>query len=118
MEQQQEAAMAARYSQIIYVRATEEEKTRICTRAHDASLSASRFLVRLAMDGRTPPGREEREYLERLLFLLKRASLNLQQLAGNVSAMRLSGASARMQYEFRDVAATLSRLAHVLRSRL
>lgn len=104
--------------EIIYVRATEEEKTRIYAKAEEANLSASRFLIRLASSDRAPPTREERERLERLLFLFKRTALQLERLSENVSALRLAGAGEHVRQEFAETARLLRDLTQTVRRRL
>ena len=107
-----------RRSEIIYVRATGPEKDAIYARASATSLSASRFLIRLATEGRAPPTREERERLERLLYILRRTMLHLRQLGANTALLRLAGASEEVKAEMAEAACLLQELARMVRGRL
>jgi hypothetical protein len=105
-------------SAIIYVRATGPEKDAIMARANAANLSASRFLIRLATEGRPPPDREERERLARLLFILRRSTLALKQLSANTSLLRLAGLSGEEKAEMEEAAGLLQELTRLVRGRL
>jgi hypothetical protein len=107
-----------RYVVTLYARATEEEKRRIERKARSAGLSVSRYLVRAGAEERPPPTREERTRLEDLLYLFKRASLFLDELATNADGLERAGASAPMQRELREAARLLSSLASELKRRL
>ena len=95
-------------TEIIYVRATGPEKSLVYARAGEAGLSASRYLVRLAT-GRPLPDRAQRQRLERLLFLVKRSALTLQELAG-----RLRGSRHYSDSERRDLLETAEMLTDLL----
>lgn len=57
----------------LYVRVTEDERRRILERAHHAHLSISRYLARLGLDGKAPPGPEERQQREAILLVFRRS---------------------------------------------
>ena len=107
-----------RCDSILYVRATPEEKGRILQRAAAARLSASRYLVRTALDGRPPPTAEERERLEGWLRLFHRAHLSLTQLLTNAHALRMAGADTGIVQPLQETAEALERLVADIRRRL
>src|SRR3712207_101336 len=77
------------YPHRIEVRASRSEKERITALAQEARVSASRYLVRLAVEGKPPPTEEEREQLRSLRFYLEKVSTNLSQLAHRASRAAL-----------------------------
>ncbi len=107
-----------RQDNIIYVRATPDEKTKIQNQASASSLSASRFLVQAALEEKRPATEEERREREKLLYLFHRARLHLEQLLSNTRAMRLTGANEEMEKHLEETAHLLAALSDVLRKRL
>jgi hypothetical protein len=109
---------ALRFPRRMLVRMTEEERRTLGKRAHAAYLSLSRYLVQTAMEGKAPPTQAEREQLERLLFLLKRAATILTQLLGNARALRLMGADKEMEGYLENAVDLMTRLCNELKRRL
>lgn len=106
------------YPETIFVRASEEEKGRIYDRAANSNMSASRFLVRGALEGKAPPTTEECEELERLLRLFLRAHNSLTRLLANTRQMQLAGADSGIEAELQEVLRALATLIRRLRERL
>ena len=109
---------ALRYPRRMLVRMTEEERRLLGKRAHASYLSLSRFLVQTAMQGKAPPTQAEKEQLERLLFLLKRAATILTQLLGNARTLRLTGADREMESYLENAVDLMTRLCNELKRRL
>ncbi len=109
---------ARRLRQTIFVRASEEEKAKIYARAAESNLSASRFLVRGALEERQPPTRQERDELEHLLFLFLRGHETLSQLLTNTRALKLAGADMGIEAQMQELLRTLASLIHHVRKRL
>jgi hypothetical protein len=118
MKNRGKGAGTRRLRQTIFVRASEEEKANIYARAAASNLSASRFLVRGALEGRTPPTTKEREELERLLFLFVRAHESVSELLANTRALKLAGADTGVEAQLQELLGTLASLVHHLRKRL
>ena len=59
-----------KHHNVIFVRATREQKQQIYERAAASELSASRYLVQSAL-AEKPPTAEERRRLEKLLYLFR-----------------------------------------------
>jgi hypothetical protein len=76
----------------ILVRATLAERKAIRKRADAAELSLSRFLVARGLSDQPPPTKEDKEALSRILFELKKAGNNLNQIAHAMHSSRLTGA--------------------------
>ena len=115
---QSSLASALRYPRRMLVRMTEEERRLLGKRAHASYLSLSRYLVQTAMQGKSPPTQAEKEQLERLLFLLKRAATILTQLLGNARALRLTGADREMETYLANAVDLMTRLCNELKRRL
>jgi hypothetical protein len=80
-----------RYQRVIYLRATDDEKRHVFAMAKEARVSASRYLIRLATDGRAPPPETIREELRSLRYLLAMAGSNLNQIAHRINRSRYTG---------------------------
>ena len=109
---------ALRYPRRMLVRMTEEERRVLGRRSHAAYLSLSRYLVQTAMEGKAPPTQAEKEQLERLLFLLKRAATILTQLLSNARILRLTGANREMESHLEAAVELMTRLCNELKRRL
>ena len=109
---------ALRFPHRMLIRMTEEERRILGRRSHAAYLSLSRYLVQTAMQGKAPPTQAEKEQLERLLFLLKRAATILTQLLGNARALRLTGADKEMEGYLENAVDLMTRLCNELKRRL
>lgn len=118
MKNRGKVSSARRLRQTIFVRASEEEKAKIYAHAAASNLSASRFLVRGALEGKTPPTAQEREELERLLFLFVRGHDTLGQLLANTRALQLAGADTGIAAQLQELQRTLSALVQHVRKRL
>jgi hypothetical protein len=68
-----DTATRRRRDRKLYVRVTEDERRRILERAYHAHLSISRYLARLGLDGKAPPGPEERQQREAILLVFRRS---------------------------------------------
>lgn len=109
---------SAPHNAIVFVRATADEKKRITARAKASGLSSSRYLVRLATEGRSPPTLEERQRVETFLYLVRRAGLAVTALRANAAGMRLVGATAPVVEELREAERLLRKLAEEIGRRL
>lgn len=109
---------SGRYPQTIFIRASDAEKAAILDRAAQSKMSASRYLVRGVLDGRPPPGEEERKELERLLRLFVRAHGSLSRLLADARKLKLLGADSGMEGELQEVLNALATLVHRMRERL
>src|SRR5579871_3359901 len=92
-----------RFPKTIFVRASEEEKTRIYDRAANSNMSASRFLVQGALIGKPPPTTEERAEIERHLRLFLRAHRSLTLLLSNTRQLKLAGADQDIEAHLQEV---------------
>ena len=107
-----------RYPRRLLIRMTDEERRVLGKRAHAAYLSLSRYLVQSAMQGKAPPTEAEREQLERLLFLLRRAATILTQVLGNARVLRLTGVDRDMESHLVNAVELMNRLCQALKKRL
>lgn len=114
----EETSTALHYPRRLLIRMTDEERRVLGKRAHASFLSLSRFLVQTAMQGKAPPTQAEREQLERLLFLLKRAATILTQLLGNARVLRLTGVDRDMESHLVNAVDLMNRLCSELKKRL
>lgn len=118
MERKRRQRPCLRYPERIPVRATGEEKRRIARRAKAARLSASRYLVRAATAERLPPTAEERQFLERLLYLVLKCGTNLNQLAHHKNRARYTGEPPPAEAAVAAAAREVGLLAAEIRRRL
>lgn len=108
----------ARRTHVLYVRVTAEEKRRIVVRAQRTGLSLSRYLVRLALDGRAPPSAEERRRLEELLLLFQRTVRGVGHLRTEAESLRLFAMLPGIADDFLVAEETLTALVRELQKRL
>lgn len=107
-----------RFPETIFVRASEEEKSRIYDRAANSNMSASRFLVQGALDGKPPPTAEERVEIERHLRLFLRAHHSLMLLLANTRQLKLAGVDQDMEAHLQEVLRATATLIRSLKERL
>ena len=74
-------ARAKKYGLRPSVRATDDELCELRKRAKSAKLSLSRYLVECGLRSGNPPDPRERELRERALFEVRKAGVNLNQVA-------------------------------------
>ena len=79
------------YPVCIPVRVSYEEQERIHSLAEATGHSASRYLVRLALEGRPPPTLLERQEVALLLFELRRIGVSLNQIAARINTVWATG---------------------------
>lgn len=106
------------YRKTIYVRATDEEQAVIYERAKAAGVSASRYLARLATEGRPPPSQEEREDLRGIRFLLVKMATNLSHLTHATTQANLRGETGPGAEEIGAVLRGVAILSRELKKRL
>lgn len=109
----------------IMVRAAEGEYAEIMKRAALARKSASRFLIYCGTKGRTPklkqmlpPSPEQRSDLERLLFELRKAGINLNQLAHAYHGSKYTKAEPPSKSELEAASAVLRKTIDAIRERI
>ena len=107
-----------RYPYRITVRAAGVEKKKIAALARSARVSASRYLVRLAVEGQAPPSEEERGDLRTLCFLLDRAGANLNQIAYKTNLAWMRGGKLPEEREIDQVVKGVKLLTQEIRKRL
>ena len=106
------------YPRHIHVRATDAEQRCIYALARASRVSASRYLVRLATEGKAPPTLEERELLRSLRFLLEKIGTNLNQLAHRANRAAIRGEPFPPREEILAVLNGVSILSRALKRRL
>ena len=102
----------------IYLRASPEERQRIVRLAEDSAVSTSRYLVRLATEGRPPPSRAEREDLRSLRYLLQKIGNNLNQVAHRLNRAVYTGETPPTESEIASVVRAVRLLTRDLQRRL
>jgi mobilization protein NikA len=107
------------------VRASEDEYTEIMNRAALARKSASRFLIYCGTKGKSPklrqmlpPTPEQRNDLERLLFELRKAGNNLNQLAHAYHSAKYTNATPPTSSEVEAASVALRKTIEVIRDRI
>lgn len=111
-------APPSRRTQVLYVRVTTEEKRRIVDRAHQSRMSVSRYLTRLALDGKAPPTVEERRRLEDLVALFKRTERGLRHLSAAAHEFKLFTSVPGVEEDFALAEQSISGLLRELSKRL
>lgn len=114
------------YPKAIVCRVTDEEHTEINRRAGlSAAPSTSRYMVACALRGRAPelratppPTDEQREQFERLLYELRKAGTNLNQLAHAANLAQMTGGQVPPAGQIVHAAQTVAMLVEQIRERL
>jgi hypothetical protein len=106
------------YPHHIPVRTTTAERNAIRALAGASRVSASRYLVRLAVERKAPPTIEERDELRRVRFLLEMVSNNLNQVAHRLNLSRLKRAPAPSPGEIKAIVEGVKSVTRELRRRL
>jgi hypothetical protein len=91
----------------ILVRAKPAERRAIKKRADAAKLSLSRYLVAHGLSDQPPPTPEEKEANRQLLFELKKAGNNLNQIAHAMHSSRLTSTPPPSDYEISTALRTI-----------
>ena len=76
-----------KYPKAFTLRATHNEHDRLLSRAREAKLSLSRFLIECGLCNEAPTW-EDRQQRERTIIQLIRAGNNLNQIAGQLNSQR------------------------------
>ena len=106
------------YRKTIYVRTTDAEQAVIYERAKAAGMSASRYLARVATEGRPPPSQEEREDLRGIRVLLVKMATNLSRLTQETIQANLRGEAGPGSEEISAVLRGIAILSRELKKRL
>jgi hypothetical protein len=107
-----------RRNQVLYVRVTPAEKEFIVERAIQARLSVSRYLTRLALEGKSPLPADERKRLEDLIALFKQTERGLRYLWVQANEQKLFSTMPGVEEDFSLATQTLSGLIQELTKRL
>ena len=89
----------------ILVRARPDERQEIQARAAAAGQSLSRYLVAAGLSERPAMSKEEREEWRQLLFELRKAGVNLNQVAHTLNVIRQTGSGVLTE---QDLAAAIT----------
>jgi hypothetical protein len=102
----------------ILVRATAAERQAIRKRADTAELSLSRYLVKRALSDQPPPTPEEKDATRQLLYELKKAGNNLNQIAHSLHTSRLTGAPPPAGGEISETLLTIKEATAAIKRRM
>jgi hypothetical protein len=102
----------------ILVRATTAERKTIRKRADAAELSLSRFLIARGLLDQPPPTREEKEANRQLLFELKKAGNNLNQIAHAIHITRLTGAPPPTESQISEAVLSIKEATTAVKKRM
>ncbi len=102
----------------ILVRATPAERKAIRKRADAAELSLSRFLVARGLSEQPPPTKEDREALSKMLFELKKAGNNINQIAHAMHSSRLTDAPPPAKGEISEAILTIREATAAVKKRM
>ncbi len=107
------------------MRVTYDEHQELAERAHAARRSLSRYLIESGLRGRPPklqsalpPSPEERAILEGLFFQLRKAGVNLNQLAHRENSAAYTDAEPPTDAELREASKAVSELVREIEKRL
>lgn len=98
-----------KYPRMFTLRVTKSEHERLVSRAQEAQLSLSRFLVECGLS-KDAPTWEDRQQRERAIIQLIRAGNNLNQIAKQLNAQRGTIDYANLEQTLRTLRAMLQQI--------
>jgi hypothetical protein len=102
----------------ILVRATSAERKAIRKRADAAELSLSRFLIARGLSDQPPPTPEEKEANRQLLFELKKAGNNLNQVAHAMHTSRLTNTASPTETQISEALLSIREASTAVKKRM